>query len=374
MAKQTYYEILGIPQDAAADAVEQAYAAQKQLLQTHSDLEHRRNQLAFIQHARDVLVDDKKRAHYDSQFHAEQPMVVVEATSPLPLGRVFLMTILVGTLVFWWLHDHHSETPLTSPVNNTLVAAKTPDHSEDNEDKNIVFETPAAEGDKPPPTAAGVPPTPAATPPKKTYQIRTTATDAELVKKLIWSVYAVVGARGFGTGVMVDGDHLLTNCHVIAANVHTGKMFAINAVTKDRAEITDVAYLDHQDACLLHAAGLTGHSIDINVFAQPISGFKTHNIGYANGRLISSEGEFTGWAYKFGQKFLVSNNFCDHGVSGGPLVDDDGRLVGLTTGGPPDKSYCLSVTSDTINSLKFEPSRPLDQFPDNYTSNVSRRS
>lgn len=376
MAKQTYYEILGTPQDATANAIEQAYAEQKRLLQAHPDMEHRRNRLAFLQHARDVLVDGPKRASYDLQLQAEKSIVIADIPSSSTFGRTLLLSVLAGCLLLLWNHYHNQKNAPPPAGNETMAANRAPIPLGNNDDKDIVFEIAPDKNEKPQGSATtgnalvAAPALPA----KRAYQIQTSATDADLVKKLVWSVYAVVGPKAFGTGVMVDADHLLTNCHVIAANVRSGKMYAVNAVTRDKVEITEVAYLDHQDACLIRASGMTGQTVAINNFAQPLRGFKTHNIGYASGTLISSEGEFTGWAYKFGQKFMVTSNYCDHGVSGGPLVDDDGRLVGLTSGGPPDKSYCLSVTSDTINSLKFEPSRPLDQFPDNYTSNVSRRS
>jgi hypothetical protein len=45
------------------------------------------------------------------------------------------------------------------------------------------------------------------------------------------STYAIVGGGGQGTGVAIERDKLLTNCHVIAPNVHKGPLLAISAVT-----------------------------------------------------------------------------------------------------------------------------------------------
>ena len=212
--------------------------------------------------------------------------------------------------------------------------------------------------------------------PGRSYIINTDGPDAELIKKLVWSVYGIVGPKGFGTGIMVDNEGLLTNCHVLAANMPLNgkKIYAINAVTKDHAEITDVAYLDNQDACLVHAPGLARQAIEVGSTTWMAAGVKTYNIGYANGQLTTSPGEFLYWINKYGQNFLVTNNFCDHGVSGGPLVDDDGRLVGLTTGGNNDRSRCGSLTVETVRSLRFQSTIPIKDFPADYVSNIVRRT
>ena len=189
-------------------------------------------------------------------------------------------------------------------------------------------------------------------------------------------MYGILGPKALGTGIMVDNEGLLTNCHVLAANMPLNgkKIYAINAVTKDYAEITDVAYLDNQDACLLHAPGLTGQAVAIGSTTWAANGLKTH-IGYANGRLTSSPGEFLGWLNKWGQNFLVTSNYCTHGVSGGPLVDNDGKLLGLTSGGPENNhARCYSLTVETVRSLRFQSAIPIADFPADYVSNIVRRT
>ncbi|HEX5392369.1 MAG TPA: trypsin-like peptidase domain-containing protein [Rhodocyclaceae bacterium] len=380
MAKQTLYGILGIGADATMEEILHAYEQQKQALERCASTEERRNGLAFNEYAKEHLTDPRKRALYDRKLQEAAAIEIHEASTAIPstpqgsgssaLLRLMLLAALSGGLIYAWKHYREQPSPPPVPAPPQLAQAPAQPDAGNEVGEGLVFE-PATSSNAPSRTAATAP---AATVPKQTYEVQSTAVDADLVKKLVWSVYAVVGTKGFGTGVMVDSERLLTNCHVIAGNARFGKMYAINAITHDKAEITEVAYLDHQDACLIRAPGLTGQAVTINNFAQMSSEVKTHNIGFARGNLISSEGNFRGWAYRFGQKFLVSSNFCDHGVSGGPLVDDEGRLLGLTTGGPADRSYCLSVTADTISALKFETSRPIGEFPDNYTSNVSRRS
>lgn len=385
MAKQSLYEVLGISKDAVLEEILLGYEAKKSAIALHPDAEERRNHLAFIEYAKEHLTDPRKRALYDRKLQEAAFIAnLAEASTATPgvpgiatasgsstLLRLMLLAALSGGLLYAW--KHYREQPPEPSAAPAQQLAQAPAQTVINNEvgEGLVFEPAAAPAPSTPTPSASAP---EAATQKPTYEVKTTAADAELVKKLVYSVYAVVGNRAFGTGVMVDNERLLTNCHVIAGNARFGKMYAINAVTHEKAEITEVAYLDHQDACLIRVPGLAGQPVAINNFAQMTPYVKTHNIGFARGNLISSEGNFTGWAYRFGQKFLVSSNYCDHGVSGGPLVDDDGRLLGLTTGGPADRSYCLSVTVDTISALKFETSRPLSDFPDNYTSNVSRRS
>lgn len=384
MAKQTLYEIIGTTADAATEEILRCYEIKKKAAEQNADPEERRNHLAFIEYAREHLTDPHKRVLYDRKLQELASIVALGESSTAPhdmarasgsstLLRLMLLAAISGGLLYGWKHYQEQPAPTPAPVQQLAQAAPVQAAATNEVGDGLVFESavPAtAEGAAAP--SAGTPA--AASHQKQTYSAQTTAVDAELVKKLVMSVYAVVGTRGLGTGVVIDHDRLLTNCHVIAGNAHFGKMYALNTITQDKAEITEVAYLDHQDACVIRAPGITGQPVAINNFSNLTTSDKTHNIGFARGVLMSSEGNFMGWAYRFGQKFLVSSNYCDHGVSGGPLVDDEGRLLGLTTGGPADRSYCLSVTADTISALKFETSRPLTEFPANYTSNVSRRN
>ncbi len=374
--KKTYYDILGLADTATTEAVEQAFLLHKRILETATDIEDRRNRLAFIQHARDVLFDPQKRAHYDLQLRQQTELVIedgpVQSSSRI---RRLALLIMIGGTAWIWQHYHTKAAQNTTEVH--VTPAREPDSGTDaqfaeNSRPQGVNTIQSAVTD-----ADVVHTAPSQKPsPGRSYIINTGGPDAELIKKLVWSVYGIVGPKGFGTGIMVDNEGLLTNCHVLAANMPLNgkKIYAINAVTKDHAEITDVAYLDNQDACLVHAPGLAGQAIEVGSTTWMAAGVKTHNIGYANGQLTSSPGEFLYWINKYGQNFLVTNNFCDHGVSGGPLVDDDGRLVGLTTGGNNDRSRCGSLTVETVRSLRFQSTIPINDFPADYVSNIVRRT
>jgi S1-C subfamily serine protease len=197
--------------------------------------------------------------------------------------------------------------------------------------------------------------------------------DASTLAKFSDSTYLIIGAAGLGTGVAIDHDKLLTNCHVIAPNVLKGPILAISPGTRVSTRITAAAFLVREDACVLHAPGLNGKPIAIGDAAQLARGTRIFNIGFADGRLIASAGELIGIINRGGQNYLVSSNYCDHGVSGGPLVDENGRLVGLTSGGVANRSVCLSLTAETARTVLTQTLIAIDAFPTNYLSNLRRR-
>jgi S1-C subfamily serine protease len=196
---------------------------------------------------------------------------------------------------------------------------------------------------------------------------------ANTVRTIGESTYAIVGGAGFGTGVAIERDKLLTNCHVIAPNVHKGPLYAISAVTGARTVITEAAFLITEDACVAHAPGLNAKPLPIGNAAQLARGAPIYSVGFAAGRLGFSAGILLGVINRHGQNYLVSSNFCDQGISGGPLVDAEGRLVGLTSGGPRDRSFCLSLTAETARRVLDQTLIAIDGFPTDYLTNLRRR-
>ncbi|MCK9283575.1 MAG: trypsin-like peptidase domain-containing protein [Rhodocyclaceae bacterium] len=379
MAKQTLYEVLGLARDASTKEIERACALHLRVLDSDPSIDDRENRATFVRLARDVLSDAVRRARYDAQL-ATVSMAETGATlrparvKPARYGAKAVLlaasVVAVAVVLTAWQDTEPASRSIAEP------AAAIPIPADDGAQAQPVLSDAVAPPLSPstPPAAAAAAVSAPATVGKPSYRISIDSPDAELLKKLVWSVYGVVGRRGMGTGIMIDNEKLLTNCHVLAPNIRQGKIFAVNAVTREHAEVTEVAYLDHEDACLVKVPGLNGQAVPIGSTALLATGDTAHNIGYANGTLTASQGRFLGWMKRFGQNFLATSNYCDHGVSGGPLVDDEGRLIGLTTGGPTDRSRCYSLTVETIAALRFQSSVPLREFPENYVSNITRRN
>ncbi|MDP2826208.1 MAG: trypsin-like peptidase domain-containing protein [Sulfuritalea sp.] len=371
--KQSHYEILGLTDKASPEDIQNAFEVSRRALESEPDGEEKRNRIVILQHARDLLNDRRHRAGYDRRRRDERRVLQAKAPEPWRmLWPALGLLILVAAYPAWRLiAPAKPATDATdaraAPVNARPATPKAPQASV-SEDIAVLL-PPAPSADAAPAVAPRAP----LVPPQVPQKLLSNSPHAATLAKFSDSTYLIIGAEGLGTGVVIESDKLLTNCHVIAPNVLKGPIFAINPTTRERARITEAAFLITEDACVVHAPGLNGKPIAMGNAGQLTKGAPIFNIGFADGRLISSAGALLGVIDRGGQTYLVSSNYCDQGVSGGPLVDAEGRLVGLTSGGPPDRSFCLSLTAETARRVLSQTLIAIDAFPPNYLSNLRRR-
>jgi S1-C subfamily serine protease len=371
VAKQTLYEILGVAADASAEDIQRAFELRRKVLHGLAEDEDRRNQLSFIDHARAVLSDPGKRATYDWQL---RPVSLEPTREPHRHSRsrwrgllAGLFALLAALLLGWlFLPSKPGSVRTGSPVPQAVTPAA---KSASTEEVPSLEEAAAALADPEPPLAA-----PAKMPQEPPRRVVTTG--SPLMNRILQSTYAVVGSQGHGTGVAIEPDRLLTNCHVIAPNVLKGKLYAISAVTGAAVEITEAAFLVKEDACVVHAPGLGAQPIPLGDTSRLQRGSRLHNVGFGGGSLTLAQGLYLGSLQRFGQYYMLSTNSCMPGVSGGPLVDDDGRLIGLTSGGARDSrgnNVCASLTVETARLVLSERMMQIDAFPPNYLTNWTGR-
>lgn len=368
--EQSLYELLGLTSKASPEDIQGAFEARRQALEREPESEERRNRLTFLQHARDVLNDRRQRAAYDRRRRDRQAAAVQTPRPTRSIWPVLALLLIVGAAYPVWRHLA-AEKPVAGPPTSPAARpapASTAEPSVVSADIAALL-PPASDREAAPPSAPKVP----AAQPQNLPRPVTDAPHAATLTKIADSTYLIIGGAGFGTGVAIDRDKLLTNCHVIAPNVLKGPMFAINVVTREKTLITEAAFLITEDACVVHAPGLNGKPAVIGDTRQLARGTPIFNIGFADSRLIFSPGALLGVINRGGQTYLVSSNYCDHGVSGGPLVDAEGRLVGLTSGGPKDRSFCLSLTVETARQVLAQTLIAIDAFPPNYMTNLARR-
>lgn len=371
--KQSLYELLGLSDKASPEDIQHAFLALRQALEAEPESEEKHNRLAVLQDARDVLHDRRQRAGYDRRQRdrrQEAAAAPVPARSPWP---ALALLLILGAAYPVWRHltveRSGAEVPATPAVAPPSVSvAEPPAISAD----IAVLLPPAAARETAPPSPPTAPAAPAAQPQNLPRPV-SEAPHAAMLMKIADSTFAVVGGAGMGTAVAIERDKLLTNCHVIAPNVLKGPMYAISAVTGAKTLITEAAFLITEDACVVHAPGLNGKPAAMGDAGQLPRGTPIFNIGFVDGRLIFSAGALLGVINRGSQTYLVSSNYCDQGVSGGPLVDAEGRLVGLTSGGPRDRSFCLSLTAETARRVLTQTLIAIDAFPPNYLSNLARR-
>lgn len=366
-AQQSLYELIGLNDKASPAEIRRACDAALLALDSLPESEERHNRRAILQHARQVLSDRRQRAEYDRRQRNRRRLA-----APAPPRRAFRHALFAAFALFAVIvAGRHLVTERPAVEAKAGPAGQRPA-------AGGAVEAPAISAD----IAALLPPSEAAAPPaapvaqaahpEQLPRSISEAPHAATLMKIADSTFAIVGGVGFGTAVAVGRDTLLTNCHVIAPNVLKGPIHAISAVTGERTLITAAAFLITEDACVVHAPGLTAKPIVMGDGGQLARGAPIFNIGFADGRLIFSPGVMLGAINRHGQTYLVSSNYCDHGVSGGPLVDAEGRLVGLTSGGPPDRRFCVSLTAETARRVLAESMIAIDAFPPNYLSNLAR--
>jgi hypothetical protein len=181
-------------------------------------------------------------------------------------------------------------------------------------------------------------------------------------------------AAGFGTGVAIERDKLLTNCHVIAPNVHKGPLYAISAVTGARTVITEAAFLITEDACVAHAPGLNAKPLPIGNAAQLARGAPIYSVGFAAGRLGFSAGILLGVINRQRPELprflelLRPGHFRwaagrRRGAPGRPHL---GRHRATA-------AFALSLTAETARRVLDQTLIVIDGFPTDYLTNLRRR-
>ncbi len=378
--KQSLYDLLGLSDKASPEDIQRAYAKLRQTLDAQPESEDKHNRIAILADARDILLDRRQRAGYDRRQRDRRDGDRRQAMAPQsPRWIKSALGALLIAAVAWPAWRYVTPLPVAAPATAAPTAsiaspqaAAVGDAPETiSADIASLLPPPASVMPQPgTPSTPNIPPVATPAPPQPLFQ---GSPDAAMLAKFSASTYLIIGGSGLGTGVAIDNDKLLTNCHVIAPNVLKGPLYAVNPATRQKTLITAAAFLITEDACVAHAPGLNGKPIAMGNAAQLARGAPIYNIGFAQGRLIASAGNLLGVVNRHGQSYLVSSNYCDHGVSGGPLVDAEGRLVGLTSGGPKDRSYCLSLTAETARRVLDQTLIAIDAFPPNYLSNLVRR-
>lgn len=379
----SFYTLLGVAADATPAEIEAAYRAREAALQAQPD------ELSLLRFAYDTLRQPAQRAGYDRRL--AQRTVAAPAppphamewpaeTAPPPRSRRLNWIVLaaVAAAAYFWLQRAPAKAPQPAPP--PVVAASRPAASE----------APRNEERAPEPAAT---PAPAEAPPAPVIR-EATAADMVLSQReqptrgakgpgfdaqyLAWSVFTIRQRRLSGSGVLIAPDRILTNCHVLAGGATNG-LVAIHAATGQSFRVEKYARLDGEDACLLLAPGAGSDTIEWGSSAALRAGDTVHAFGHPGGssEVVWSEGAFRMRVERGGETFLLSDTYCRPGSSGGPLLDNEGRLVGVVTavqrfkakGGDPAYGACVSITEATARTLLAKPLFPIALAPAQYVPN-----
>ena len=167
--------------------------------------------------------------------------------------------------------------------------------------------------------------------------------------------------KGFGSGVFVDGQGLIvTNAHVvdgttkITVTLYDGKRFPAELVGSD--PLTDVA--------LIRAALPKGSSVPVHMgdsdkleIGQKVSAIgHPFGLGYSfSTGIISGFGKLMETKQEVFQRAIQTTAPINPGNSGGPLVDSDGRVIGInSTILMEAQNISFAVPINTVKSIVAE--------------------
>lgn len=158
------------------------------------------------------------------------------------------------------------------------------------------------------------------------------ATDYAAYQKVAASVIRVVAhvpgvGTSFGSGVVLPGGRVATNCHVIPASPTAAVLDGGSRIEAD-SMVGDLG----ADLCVLHTRVLGAPAVKMTSVRSLQVGDEVVAIGFGGGAARSlSTGRVTALFPYRGGHVIRSTAAFRQGASGGGLFDRDGSLVGITT-------------------------------------------
>lgn len=148
---------------------------------------------------------------------------------------------------------------------------------------------------------------------------------------------------GFGTGVLVSPNKILTNCHVLDA--YAGWPIVVHRKTGKKFAVLKHYNLGSYDACVLvgHFPGTPVQLSDRIKYGEPVWVY-----GYPRGLEVVSQGTIKSIVEVDSETAIESAVFCDRGSSGGPLLNAKGQLVGLNYKIFQYRNSCLSIPASLL--------------------------
>ncbi|RYD74516.1 MAG: trypsin-like serine protease [Sphingobacteriales bacterium] len=186
----------------------------------------------------------------------------------------------------------------------------------------------------------------------------TAASTREMLKSASGSVVTVENDEGFGSGVIISNDgYIITNHHVIKPALATKVILQNKAYTAEVISLNS----DYDLALLkINAKELPALRLAVKNLAEP--GDEVFAIGTPLNKNLGStvtKGIISGFREINGVKFIQTDVSINSGNSGGPLLNEEGEIVGITTvklagRGVEGVGFCILSTEvlDMLN-LKF---------------------
>ena len=176
-----------------------------------------------------------------------------------------------------------------------------------------------------------------------------------LNEKLRHSVVRVVGGYSEGSGFFISDHEILTNFHVITGEPSPKIIFWDGSFTAAKSIVGD----KEADLALITVEGSYPNMVlEMMIPMQLVEEEPLIAAGFPLGTEITGEVTITGGKFiaprrtrKSPVGYLQTNINLVEGMSGGPLVDKCGQVVGVNTAGVSGASFFIA--SDFVNTLKY---------------------
>lgn|SRR3990167_3183523 len=141
-----------------------------------------------------------------------------------------------------------------------------------------------------------------------------------------------------GSGVLVQSNKILTNCHVVA---DAERVVAVRLDGK-KVNVTGISADAFHDACTLQIDASLPGAVRQSRFTS--DGDEVVAVGYPSAKAVFSAAKVVNANAKLnGEDVILTSNYCAPGISGGPLFNKDGELVGLLFAGNSVTKSCAAI-------------------------------
>ena len=185
--------------------------------------------------------------------------------------------------------------------------------------------------------------------------------DESLLKTLDASVLRIEvnfknGDHGFGSGVVVSENEVVTSCHV----VRNGTDIQLN-VGDSTVHATAVKPDWKHDLCILQVPSLKAPAISVGQSKSLHYDQSIFTIGYPGGvkSPVSTHGEVKGLFSMDGSVVVQASSSFEPGASGGGAFDESGNLVGIITVRNKGHQQYYYVPVEWLQGLRAQPFQPL---------------